>query len=226
MFVDALQVRFDPTHTVLCEGVASIGQDRNGLEQGEGQQRLEDVQLEVAHGAGHTDRRVVAIHLTGHHGDHLTLGGVDLARHDRAARFIGRQVDLAQAAPGTAAEPTDVIGDLHQSGGQGLQRTGSRNHRIVGGHGGKLVFDGSKRVSGDATDLLGHHGGIGLFGIDAGPDGRPADAEFSEVIQRVFDDLPGLPQLCGISGELLAQRERRRILQVGASDLDDVFECL
>jgi hypothetical protein len=51
-------------------------------------------------------------HLSTDHGECLALRGVDLPRHDGAARFVLRQQQLTQAASGSTAKEADVIGDL------------------------------------------------------------------------------------------------------------------
>ena len=57
---------------------------------------LEDVELEVALGAGEPDRRVVADHLRAHHRHRFALRGVDLARHDRRAGLVLGEDELTQ----------------------------------------------------------------------------------------------------------------------------------
>jgi hypothetical protein len=50
--------------------------------------------------AAKADGDVVAQHLAGQHRQRFALGRVDLAGHDRAARFVGRQFDSASPARG------------------------------------------------------------------------------------------------------------------------------
>ena len=84
--------------------------------------RLAHVELEVAPGSGHGHRGVVPVDLDADHDHGLALGRVDLARHDRRAGFVLRQVELPEAAAGTRTQPADVVGDLDQRGGQRPQR--------------------------------------------------------------------------------------------------------
>ena len=58
--------------------------------------------MAVAGAHGHGD--VVAHHLAADHGQGLGLGRVDLARHDRAAGLVLRQLELAEAAARAGAQ--------------------------------------------------------------------------------------------------------------------------
>ena len=60
------------------------------------------------------DRVVVADHLDADHHHGLALGRVDLARHDRGARLVRREHQLAESAARARGEPAHVVGDLHQ----------------------------------------------------------------------------------------------------------------
>src|SRR5690606_41814353 len=57
---------------------------------------LEHVELEIALAGGKADCRIIAHHLRHHHGHGFRLGRIDLARHDRAARLVFRNGQLAQ----------------------------------------------------------------------------------------------------------------------------------
>src|SRR5258705_352497 len=74
--------------------------------------RLENVQLDVARGAAVVVRDVVAELLRAHHRHRLRLRGIDLARHARAAGLVLRDRDLAQPRARAAREPPDVVRDL------------------------------------------------------------------------------------------------------------------
>ena len=71
-------------------------------------------------------------------------------------------------------------------------------------------------------DLLGE----ALAGVEAGADRGAALGERVDVVQRVRDALDALLDLEGVAAELLAEGQRRRVLGVGAADLDDVVERL
>jgi hypothetical protein len=69
-----------------------------------------------------------------------------------------------------------------------------------------------------AGDLLGEADG----GVQAGADGGAALRQFHQGRQRLLDALDAVLDLLGIAAELLAQRQRRGVLGMGAADLDDV----
>ncbi|MNE93944.1 hypothetical protein D3C80_1918540 [compost metagenome] len=99
-----LGIRLDAGHAVLLEVAAAIGQQLDGLQQVVDDHRLEHVQLQVALARGKADGGVVAQHLAGQHRQGLALRRVDLARHDRAAWFVGRQAHFGDTGAGAGAE--------------------------------------------------------------------------------------------------------------------------
>jgi hypothetical protein len=58
--------------------------------------------------------------------------------------------------------------------------------------------------------------------VDPGPDRRTAERESVDTRQRLLDPLQVVRQHRGITRPFLAKSEWRRILHVGAADLDDV----
>ena len=117
-----------------------------------------------------------------------------------------------------------VVGDLHQAGGQRLQRAVREQQRFVRGQGLELV---GRRHEGRA-------GGVRQVGRDLGAElrmrvqarahGGAADGQLVQARQRGADLLLGQVQLGHVARDFLAQRQRRGVLQVGATDLDDVVE--
>ena len=75
----------------------AVGEQTDALQNVMGDQRLEHVELEVAKRAADADGHVVAHDLRAEHGQRLALRRVDLAGHDRAARLVLRNRDLADA---------------------------------------------------------------------------------------------------------------------------------
>ena len=58
--------------------------------------------------------------------------------------------------------------------------------------------------------------------VDAGADRRAAERQAIDAAQRLLDALAVVAQHAGVAGPFLSQGERRRILHVGAANLDDV----
>ncbi len=86
--------------------------------------RQHHVQLEVAGLPGNCDRGVVADHLCGNHFGRFGNYRVDLARHDRRAGRERLELDLGKARQRTGVRTAQVVDDLHQRYGSGLQGHG------------------------------------------------------------------------------------------------------
>jgi len=98
----------------------------------------------------------------------------------------------------------------------------AEDHGVVGGQSLELV---GRRGEGQARDF-GDVGGHLLCktdgGVQAGADGGAALGQLHQLGQRLLDPLDAVGDLLRIAAELLAQRQRRGVLSVGAPDLDDV----
>ena len=124
-------------------------------------------------------RGVVAEHLHADHGQRLALGRVDLARHDRRARLVLRQRQLAQARARAGAEEADVVGDLEQRRGGRVDRAVAEHHGVVRGQRLELVRRGDEGQAGDGGDALGDLFGEADRRVEAGADGGAALRQFA-----------------------------------------------
>src|SRR3989440_3114884 len=97
---DALAVRLDADRAVVVEAPAPVGEQPHRLQEVVDDERLEDVQLEVPHGAADVDGDVVAEHLGTEHRHRLALRRVHLSGHDGAAGLVLRDLQLAEPAAG------------------------------------------------------------------------------------------------------------------------------
>ena len=81
-----------------------------------------------------------------------------------------------------------------------------------------------ERQAGELGDL--RRGTLGELGVrvEPGADGGAADGELVEPGQHLLDALEVGVELRDVAAELLAERERHRVLQVRAADLHDVGE--
>jgi hypothetical protein len=220
----ALGVGLDADDAVVDEAVGGVAEEARRLQQVVDHDRLEHVELEVAVGPGDGDGGVVADHLGAHHREGLGLGRVDLARHDRRAGLVLGEPDLADAAARARAEQADVVADVHERHGRALQRARRLDDRVVGRERLELVLGGHEGVPGELGDDRGHPLGEALRGVEAGAHGRAAQRQLGEVRQGVLDRLDALAHLRRVARELLAQRDRGGVHEVGAADLDDVVE--
>jgi len=81
-FINVVAVGLDTSNAVKVEGFTGISQKQNGVEYITDNKWLEDIKLEVAHGATDSNSHMVSHNLSAAHGHGFTLSWVDLTRHD------------------------------------------------------------------------------------------------------------------------------------------------
>ena len=86
----------------------------------------------------------------------------------------------------------------------------------------ELVGRRGEGQAGEKGDAARHLLVEALGCIEAGADGGAALGQFHQSGHRAFDTGNAVLDLLGIAGEFLAKGERRRILRMGAADLDDL----
>jgi hypothetical protein len=138
------------------------------------------------------------------------LGRIDLARHDRRARLVFRQDQFAEAGARAGAEEADVVGDLEQVAASALSapwnapaRRGSPAPRTCSrrANGRPVIRRHCRRTFGETVRR-----------VEAGADGGAALGERMDVAERRSMRSAPVPAR-RVAGELLAERQRRRILQ-------------
>ncbi|KAI3478944.1 hypothetical protein L1887_59065 [Cichorium endivia] len=149
---------------------------------------------------------------------------VRLDAHNAVVGERSCTAQLAETTARTRAEVANVVGDLHERDGNSVERTARLDNRIVRRKRLKLVLGGLKGEAGDVGDLGGDLLVKANVGVEAGADGGAALGELREARQDGLDAEDGVVDLLDVAGELLAEGERRGVLEVGASDLDDVVE--
>ena len=219
--VDARAVGLDSDRTVVVEAARCVGEKARGLQETVDEERLEDVQLEVPRSTADVDGHVVSEHRATDHRHGFALRRVDLPRHDRAARLVLGNAQLADSAARTRREPAHVVRDLHQRSGDRLERPVREHQRIVRGERLELVGRAGERMAGQTRELL--RDSVREFGmrVESGADGGPSQRQLAQVRKRAFDVADTVIELRNPAGHLLAERERRRVLQVCAPDLHD-----
>ena len=152
------------------------------------------------------------------------MGRIDLARHDRRPGLVFRQLEFSQARARAGAQETDVVGDLHQRDGHGVEGARGFDDGVVGGQGLELVLGADERVPGHGGDLGGEGlGEIGV-GIEAGAHRGAALGQLQESGQGGLDALDPIADLGRVAREFLAQGQGRGVLGMGAPDFYDVGE--
>ena len=93
---DALPIGLDAARAMGLEARHAVGEQAHALQEIMRDERLVDVQLEVARRAADADGDIVGHDLAAEHGQRLALGRIDLARHDRPAGLVFGNRDLAE----------------------------------------------------------------------------------------------------------------------------------
>jgi len=245
--VDLLLVGLDTHYAVFLEGLHAVGEQDHAVQKIADQHRLENVELELALRASDGDGHVVACgwggwlvlrewpgeeswrpthDLRADHGQGLALRRVDLSRHDGGARFVLGQAELTKAATRSRSKVADVVGDLHERASECVESTAGLDDSIMGSQSLKLVGRRREIDTGELCDFLGDSHIEAELGVQPGSDSGSTLSEHLQAREASLDPLDAVRKLRRISRELLAQRQRRSILQMGAADLDDVSESL
>jgi hypothetical protein len=99
-----------------------------------------------------------------------------------------------------------------------------RDQRFVTGERGELVRGTGERQTGELRDPLRALPGVPGMCVEPGPDRRAAERHFVHGGQCRVDRADREIELTHPPGDLLSERERRGVLQVRPTDLDDVGE--
>lgn len=224
--VDAGLVGLQTVHQVLLEAGHAIGQDAHAVQQVADHEGLEHVELELTVHAADSGSDVVTHDLGADHGKGLALSGVNLAGHDGRARLVLGEDQFTKTAAGTGSKVTDVLGNLEQRAGQGVQGTGSLDNRVVGGQNLELVGGSLELGAGQLGDLSSDSLVEALEGVQTSTDGGTTLSQVAEVGDASLDTLNVAVELSDVAGELLTEGERGGVLQVSTTDLDDLVELL
>ena len=174
----------------------------------------------------HGDDGVVAEHTAADHRQCLALRGTDFSRHDRGARLVLGQQQLADARARPRAEQAHVVGDLEQAGRERIERAVHRRIGVVRRQRLELVRRAHERQFRQLGDFRREQSRKSRVGIEPGADRRSALRERIELAQRMPEPLDARVHLGRITGKFLSEGQRSGVLQVGAADLDDAGECL
>ncbi len=151
----------------------------------------------------------------------LTLPGMI----EEPGSFSGRR-DLAEAGARPRAHQPDVVCDLEEAGRKADQRAVREDERVVRRQGLELVRRRREGQGGELEHLGGEPLGEFRMGVEPGADRRAALRERVEARQGRLDPGDAELDLRRVAGEFLPERDRGRVLQVRAADLDDVGEGL
>ena len=139
VFLDFLEVGPGAPDQELAEVCAAVGHQRDRVGDVVDHQQLVGVHLGIAAGAAEAHGDVVGHDLDRDHGERLGLGRIDLARHDRGAGLVLRDLQFGEAGARAAGRQADVVGDLVERDRERAERARELDQRIVRALHGELV---------------------------------------------------------------------------------------
>ena len=198
----------------------------DALEEGVGDDRLHDVELQLAVVGGEGDGHIVADDLVAHLVHHFGDDGVHLAGHDRRAGLAFGQMNLVESATGTAAKQTQVVAHLVNLDGQTFQRAAILNH-AAGGAGSLDEVVGQRYVptSNLAQSADAGHAVTGQR-ADARADSGGAHVDDKELVGGIAQVGQLATQRSGETAKGLTQSHRHGVLQLGAPHLDNMCKLM
>ena len=170
---------------------------------------------------------VVADNLRANHHHRFAHDRVHFARHDRAARLGGGQLDFADAAARAAAEPANVVRDFEQADRDRFELAARFHDRVFAALRFEMILRFAKCDAGALLEMPHHFArkiGMSIQARCRRPCRRArarcrTSIAFSARSLRIGD-------LLRVAGEFLPEPDRRRIHQMSAADLDDVPKFL
>jgi hypothetical protein len=133
---------------------------------------------------------------------------------------------IADPAARAGRQPADVVRHLHQGAGEGAQAGRGVHERVVRRERRELVLRRPEREPGLGRELRRRALAELRVRVETGADGGAADREVAQPGLRRTHVGEALLDLRDPAADLLAERDRCGVLQVGTADLDDVGERL
>ena len=196
------------------------GQELDRLEHRGGGHGKHDVELEEAPGLPERDRGVVADDPRDDHRQALDDDRVHLAGHDARPRLGLGQGELAQAGPRPHPQQADVRRDLPQAERDRPDRAVGGDLDVKGGLGVEVVVGLADGQPGEGGQPAARPQGELGMRVDPRADGRAAERHGQELDLGGAGPSQRLLDLAGVAAELLAEADRRGVLEVGPPSLD------
>ena len=194
------------------------------MEQVADHDRLEHVQLEVTLRSGKSGGSVVSENLGAHHRERLALGRVDLAWHDRGTGLILRKLQFTKTTSRARSKEADVLCDLEQRCGQGVELAVSLHNGVVCRKRLELVGRSDEVMAGHLANFSSNVFSKTLESVDSGSNCSSTLSKHLEARQRRLDALNAKVELLDVAREFLAKSQGCSILQVCPANLDDLLE--
>lgn len=188
--------------------------------------RLEDIELKVALGAGKGRGNVVTKDLSADHSQRLALCWIDLSRHDGRTRLVLWELELAETASRTRAEEADILCDLEEGRGEGVELTMGLDNGVVGSESLELVGCGDELMAGHLADLSRDVLSKALESVNSSSDSSSTLSKHLQARQRSLYALNAKVKLLYVARKLLAKGQRCGVLQMCPANLDEVLPLL
>ncbi|KAH3670745.1 hypothetical protein OGAPHI_001261 [Ogataea philodendri] len=217
------------SETVLAS--RSVGQKSNGRQKVGDHHRLEHVKLKLSRSTSKGDTGVVSKHLGANHGHGLVLGRVDFSWHNGRAWLVFWQCQFAVTATRTRSKVSDIVGDLVQRGGHGVECSGGLDNGVVGSQGLELVWSGLKLQSGQFGHLRSNFLSKTFLGVQSGSDSgsslsEESEGQWSGILQVSSSNLDDVGKLLSLLVQRVSQGLHFRQQMVGdLGDGGNVHHC-
>ena len=221
---DAFAIRFQTFRAMDSERMQRLAQQTHGFEIRVDKHRFIHVQLKLTMRRRHRDRSAVAVNAAGHHRERFALRRIHFARHDRRARFIFRNRDFRQPRARSACRQPHVVGDFKRVHRERFQGAVAVHELIVSGQRVEFIGGRNETIARRARDFFRHAFREPLRRIESRADGGTAQREGVEMRFAFLDHFFRSFQHRRPTGNFLAQCQGRRVLQMRATDFDDVHE--
>ena len=151
---------------------------------------------------------------------------VDLARHDRATRLHGWQINLTDAGARTRTEPANIVGNLHEADRQRIERAAGLDD----------IVERALRL--EVIARLPHRDAVHLrenaadahrklrVGIDPCTNRCTTEGHLRQFFLGMAHPANAALDLPGIAQKLLPQPDGRGVLQVRTTSIDDRHELV
>ena len=215
----ALNVGLETVDGLVGEHPCCVREQSDRLEQRGSHHRNRDVELERSRRARPRDCGVIADDARAHHQHGLRDDRVDLAWHDRRPRLEVGDVQLADARVRAGPHPTQVVADLGETNRDRAKRSGCVDQAVTIGLSLEVVSRFSDRQFGLVAEQLDHELGEPCGCVDSCAHRCSTERNLGDPGERGLHALNAEANLAGVTAELLAERDGRRIHQVGATGL-------
>ncbi len=161
-------------------------------------------------------------HLVHHLGDRR----IHLPRHDRRARLHRRQPDLIEAGARARRHQPQIARDLREIARERAELTRERRGIAHALHELDAIRSLAQREAADRFQVRDHQRRVLRLDVHARAHGAAADPEIAQIVGRVLEAAAIALHRVPIGAELLAEPDRHRVLEMGATALDDPVELL